>query len=128
MAVEWKLFAAGAVFFAAVTLLYGLTSHEEAGTAMLGLAAPALALVALYVFALGRGTGPRPEDRTDADPGDGAGDVGYFPSSSTWPLVLAWAAVMIANAFVFGVWLAITGGLLFVAAVVGYALEAQAKA
>jgi hypothetical protein len=41
---------------------------------------------------------------------------------------MATGVVVFANAFVFGVWLAIFGGLLFLTAVVGYAMEAQGKA
>jgi cytochrome c oxidase subunit IV len=122
------LFAGAAGFFAATALVYGLTSHEEAGSVMLTLAVASLALIAVYLRTQARKTGLRPEDRPDADPGDAAVEIGYFPSSSIWPLVMAGAAAVIANAFVFGVWLAILGGLLFVTAVVGYATEAQGKA
>ena len=58
-------------------------------------------------------------------PGAGTGDIGYFPNSSAWPFVMAFGAVMTANAFVFGIWLAILGGLVFLAAVLGYAMEAE---
>ena len=128
MLVESRLFAAAAAFFAVVATVYGLTSYEEAGTVMLALAVPGLAFVAIYLALQGRKTGLRPEDRPNADPADAAGAVGYFPSSSIWPLVMAAAAVLIANALVFGVWLAILGGFLFLTAVVGYAIEAQGKA
>jgi hypothetical protein len=124
---EWQLFAGAAAFFAVVATVYGLTSDERAGSVMLTLAVGALALIAVYLRLQGRRIGgPRPEDLPDADPGAGAGDVGYFPNSSIWPFVLALGAVVTANAFVFGIWLAIFGGLLFLTAVVGYATEAQA--
>jgi len=127
MRTEWQLFAAGAVFFVVVATVYGLTSDEQAGSVMLTLPIGALALIAVYLNLLGRRTGgPRPEDLADADVAAGAGDVGYFPSSSIWPFVMALGAVVTANAFVFGIWLAIFGGLLFLTAVVGYAREAQA--
>ena len=38
---------------------------------------------------------------------------------------MAFGAVMTANAFVFGIWLAILGGLVFLTAVLGYAMEAE---
>jgi hypothetical protein len=126
MRTEWKLFAGAAGFFAVVAVLYGLTSDERAGTVMLALAVGALALIAVYLRIQGRRTGLRPEDLPDAEPAAGSGDVGYFPSSSIWPFVTAAGAVVTANAFVFGIWLAIFGGLLFLTAVVGYAMEAQA--
>ena len=125
MDTEWKLFAGAAAFFAVVAVLYGLTSNEEAGTVMLTLAVGALALIGVYLRIQGRRTGVRPEDRSDGEPAATAGDIGYFPSSSIWPFVLALGAVVVANAFVFGIWLAILGSLLFLTAVVGYAMEAQ---
>ena len=128
MSTEWRLFAGGAGFFAAVAALYWFTSYEEAGAIMLALSVGALAFIAVYLRIQSHHTGTRPEDRLDGDTADATGDVGYFPSSSIWPFVMATGVVVFANAFVFGVWLAIFGGLLFLTAVVGYAMEAQAKA
>ena len=128
MRTEWRLFAGGGGFFAFAAALYWFTSYEEAGSVMLALSVGALALIAVYLRRQGARTGLRPEDRPDAEPADAAGDIGYFPSSSIWPLVMATGVVVVANALVFGVWLAILGGLLFLTAVVGYAMEAQGKA
>jgi len=126
MSTESLLFAGAAVFFAAVAALYGVTSDEPAGSVLLTLPVGALALVAVYLRLQGRRIGgPRPEDLPDAVPGAGTGDIGYFPNSSAWPFVMAFGAVMTANAFVFGIWLAILGGLVFLAAVLGYAMEAE---
>ena len=125
MRTAWKLFAGGAAFFAGVDVIYWFTSYEEAGTVMLGLAVGALALIAVYLRLQAQGMGIPPEDRPDAHPADAAGDIGYFPASSIWPFVMAMGVVVLAHAFVFGVWLAILGGLLFLTAVVGYAREAH---
>jgi hypothetical protein len=126
MRTEWKLFAAGGAFFVVVAPLYGLTSDERAGTVMLALPVGSLALIAVYLRIQAQRIGLRPADRPDADPADAAGEIGYFPTSSIWPLVMAIGAVVVANAFVFGVWLAIVGGVLFLIAVVGYATQARA--
>ncbi len=126
MRTEWKLFAAAGAFFVVVAPLYGLTSDERAGTVMLALPVGSLALIAVYLRIQAQRIGLRPADRPDADPADAAGEIGYFPTSSIWPLVMAIGAVVLANAFVFGVWLAIVGGVLFLIAVVGYATQARA--
>jgi Cytochrome c oxidase subunit IV len=126
MNTAWKLFAGGAAFFGVVDLIYWFTSYEEAGTVMLGLAVGGLALIAVYLRIHAQRTGIPPEDRPDAQPADATGDIGYFPASSIWPFVMATGVVVLANAFVFGVWLAILGGFLFLTAVVGYAKEAHA--
>lgn len=128
MRTEWRLFSGGAAFFAVIAVVYWFTSYEEAGSMMLALSVGALVLIAVYLRSRGARTGLRPEDRPDAEPADAAGEIGYFPSSSIWPFMMATGAVVVANAFVFGVWLAILGGLLFISAVVGYAMEAQGKA
>jgi hypothetical protein len=125
---EWKLFAGGAAFFAVIAAVYWFTSYEEAGSIMLALSVAALAFIAVYLWIQSRRTGTRPEDRLDGGTKGATGDIGYFPSSSFWPFVMATGVVVFANAFVFGVWLAIFGGLLFLTAVVGYAMEAQGKA
>jgi len=62
------------------------------------------------------------------DQQDGAGDLGYFPSSSAWPVVLSAGVVVLANGLVFGPPIAILGLLLMVAGVFGYAREADQKA
>jgi hypothetical protein len=95
---------------------------------MLTVSTAAFAFVAAYLWVQGRSRSARPEDRAEAEPSDATGEVGYFPTSSIWPFVLASGAVLVANALVFGVWLAIFGGLVFFTGVVGYALEAQGKA
>jgi hypothetical protein len=125
MNTEVRLFAAASMFFAIVAVVYGVTSDEEAGTVMLSLAVGALALIAVYLRVQGRRIGLRPEDLPDAEPAVATGDIGYFPSSSIWPFVMATGVVVLANAFVFGVWLAILWGLVFLTAVVAYAMEAQ---
>jgi cytochrome c oxidase subunit IV len=122
---EWKVFGGAGLFCAVVAVIYWLTSYEEAGTAMLTLAAGALLFVAVYLRIQAPRVGARPADRPDADPADGAGEVAYFPDRSIWPLVMGIGVVVVANAFVFGVWLALVGGLLFFTSVLGYAMEAR---
>lgn len=128
MKTEWRLFAGAGGFFALTGAIYWFVSYEHAGSTMLGLAVAAVLMVAGWLwFQSRRLDGPRPEDRVDAEPSDGAADVGYFPGSSIWPFVVGWAGVAIANAFVFGPWLGLAGGLLLVVGVIGYAVESSRK-
>ena len=57
----------------------------------------------------------------------GEEEIGYFPSSSIWPLVLGLGAVALANSLIFGLGLAALGLGLIVTAAVGYAAEANSK-
>jgi len=109
--------------------IYWFVSYEDAGTTLLAMGVAAVLMVAAWLAWQGRRLGaPRPEDRPDANPSDGAGNLGYFPASSIWPLVLGAGAVVVANAFVFGVWLGLAGALLIAIGIIGYASEASSKA
>ncbi|MCA1691241.1 MAG: cytochrome c oxidase subunit 4 [Acidimicrobiales bacterium] len=128
MKVEWMLFAGAGAFFALTGSIYWFVSYEQAGTTMLALAVAAVLMVAGWLALWSRRGGARPEDRGDADPGDEAGDIGYFPSSSIWPFAIACGGVVLANALVFGVWLGLTGAVMLLIGVIGYAAEASSKA
>jgi hypothetical protein len=67
---------------------------------------------------------PRPEDRKDAEIADGAGELGFFPPYSWWPL---WCAATL-GLIVFGTamgawWLLIIGGGLGAIALCGWIYE-----
>jgi hypothetical protein len=126
--VEWRLFAGAGAFLILTGSIYWFVSYEHAGSVMLALAVPAVLMVAGWLFLWSRRTGPRPEDRPDASPSDAAGDIGYFPSSSIWPFVIGCGAILIANGFVFGVFLGLTGAVIVTVGVIGYAVEASSKA
>jgi len=125
--VEWRLFAGAGAFFAVTTSLYWFVSYEHAGSVMLGLSVPAFLMVGGYLLLQARRGGLRPEDRPDAEIEEGEEEIGYFPSSSVWPLILGLGAVALANSLVFGLGLAAVGVGLVVTAAVGYAAEANAK-
>ncbi len=127
MKVEWRLFAGAGAFFAVTASLYWFVSYEQAGTAMLALSVPAFLMLGGFLLVQSRRHGPRPEDRGDASRADGEEEIGYFPSSSIWPLVLGLGAVALANSLVFGLGLAALGLGLIVTAAVGYAAEANSK-
>lgn len=125
--VEWRLFIGAAGFFTVTALAYWLITHEDAGATMLAASVPAFAFIGVYLWFQHRHHGPRPEDRGDAGPADATGDVGYYPSSSAWPFVLAAGVVLLANGLVYGPPIAALGVLLMVAGAVGYAREADSK-
>jgi hypothetical protein len=124
---ESRIFAGGAVIVGATAALYWLITYEHAGSVLLALCGGALALVAGWLFLQARRLdGPRPEDG-DSEPGDGAEEVGYFPSSSIWPFVAGCGVVVLSVGLVFGVWLSLFGGILLAVATLGYAVEANSK-
>lgn len=124
MKTEWKLFAGAGAFLVVTASAYWFVTYEDAGTTLLALGVLAVLMVAGWLLVQSRKAGARPEDRADATPADGAGDLGYFPSLSVWPFVIAAGGVVTANGLVFGVWLGLAGGLVLLVGLVGYAVEA----
>ncbi len=124
MKVETWIFAITTVFFVVVTPGYWFaTSHyfggegDWTGTTALTMTMLLALMITLYLGFHARKMDARPEDRTDAEIADGAGELGFFPPYSWWPL---WCALTLAAA-VFGVAMAawwlfiIAAGLGFVA-------------
>jgi hypothetical protein len=127
MKVEWRLFAGIGGFLVLTSALYWFVSYEDAGTTMLVLGMAAVFMVAGWLFVQSRKVGLRPEDRPDARPEDGAGEVGYFPSSSIWPFVIGVGTTVVACGLAFGAYMALTGGLIMFVGFIGYAAEASSK-
>ena len=63
-------------------------------------------MVTIYLGFHAKKMDPRPEDRKDAEIADGAGELGFFPPYSWWPL---WSALAL-GAAVFGVAMPAPGG------------------
>ena len=60
------------------------------GTSALAMTTLLAAMVTLYLGFHAKKMDPRPEDRKDAEIADGAGELGFFPPYSWWPL---WCAL-----------------------------------
>jgi hypothetical protein len=69
---------------------------------------------------------PRVEDR-DANPEEGAGEISFFPGNSIWPAAMGLGAVSLAIGLAFGKWFWAIGGILLVGAIIGFAVEAEAR-
>lgn len=82
---------------------------EWAGLSALALSGLMMAMIGGVFHLTGRKMDPRPEDRTDADVVDGAGDIGFFPPSSIWPFWCALTAALVFLGPVFGWWLTFLG-------------------
>ncbi|MGH9040236.1 MAG: aa3-type cytochrome oxidase subunit IV [Acidimicrobiia bacterium] len=118
------LIAGLGLFLIPWTVIYWLAAHEHGGATALLATVIALLFLAAYLAWAGRHTGDRPEDR-DADPEEGAGEVGVFPARSPWPAVLGVAAALTGFFLVFSRWLALTGLMLLLLALAGMAMESE---
>jgi len=110
MKAEAWLFAICALFFLLVAPAYWFITYDWTGTSALTMTFLLMLLVAFFLGFHARRMEPRPEDRNEAEISDGAGELGFFPPYSWWPL---WSAATL-GIIVFGTamgawWLLIIG-------------------
>ncbi|MGZ4460113.1 MAG: cytochrome c oxidase subunit 4 [Nocardioidaceae bacterium] len=115
---ETLIFAICAVFFLLVTPAYWFITYDPTGTSALTMTFLLSLLVTFYLFFHARRMEPRPEDRKDAEIADGAGELGFFPPYSWWPL---WCGATLALG-VFGIAMGAWWLFLIAAALGGLAL------
>ncbi|MGC8626764.1 MAG: cytochrome c oxidase subunit 4 [Acidimicrobiales bacterium] len=129
MSQERRLALGTALFLASVGIVYWAWSGEYGGTVLLIFGGFAYALMFAYVLsqAMRRHNLPRPEDRSDAKPEDGVGDVHFFPANSIWPAALGLGAVLAVVGLAFGKWFWVIGGAVLLGAIIGYTVEAESR-
>ncbi len=123
MKVEGWLFTAGTLFFMISGAVYWVLSEEPVGTVALGFTTGLAALIGFYVLVTGRRIDPRPEDLTDAEIADGAGELGFYSPHSWWPLVVAFFAAMGFVGLIIGWWLFIIAAIGASLGVIGLVFE-----
>ncbi len=106
---EAWIFGINAIFFLVVAPTYWFLSKDPTGTAALVMTFGLTALVTFYLGFHAKKMDPRPEDRREAEVVDGAGELGFFPPYSWWPLWCASALAVCVLGVVFGWWLFIIG-------------------
>jgi hypothetical protein len=121
---EAWIFAIFTLFMLCVAPAYWFITYEPTGTAALTMTFLLGLLVTFYLGFHARRMEPRPEDRSDAEIADGAGELGFFPPHSWWPL---WCGACL-GVLVFGValaawWLSIIGVGLGALALCGWIFE-----
>ncbi|QLQ10843.1 MAG: cytochrome c oxidase subunit 4 [Nocardioidaceae bacterium] len=99
----WTL-AVCTTFFVLVAPAYWLIAEEPTGTAALVMTALLLGLVTFYLGFHSRRMEPRPEDNKDGEIADGAGEYGFFPPYSWWPLWCALCLSLITYAAALQLW------------------------
>ncbi|WP_017933936.1 cytochrome c oxidase subunit 4 [Nocardioides sp. Iso805N] len=130
MKAEAWLFVACTIFLVLVTPTYWfVTAGSEhggdwTGTSALTMCTLLLAMISAYLGFHARQMDDRPEDRNDGEIADGAGELGFFPPFSWWPL---WAALCVAFiAFSIAMlqwWLFIIAGVVGLIALCGWIFE-----
>ena len=109
MKAEAWVFGLNAIFFVLVAPTYWFFSEDPTGTSALVMTAGLTLLVTFYLGFHANRMDPRPEDIAEAEVVDGAGELGFFPPYSWWPLWCALALSVCVLGVVFGWWLFIIG-------------------
>jgi hypothetical protein len=128
--VEARLFLAVAGFFWLVAIGYGIwTAKTQGHVEVVGVAALILSggltgIPGGFFWFVSRRIDPRPEDRSDAEIAEAAGEVGFFSPGSYWPVTLAAAATVVGLGLcLVQVWLVIVGVLFLIFAIGGLLFE-----
>jgi hypothetical protein len=111
MKIETYIFAINTVFFAIVAPSYWFIAKDPTGTAALVMTTLLTALVTFYLGFHASKMEPRPEDRHEAEIAEGAGELGFFPPYSWWPLWAAATAAIAFYALAYGAWWLLAIGL-----------------
>jgi Cytochrome c oxidase subunit IV len=124
MRMEAWIFGMCTAFFVLVTPAYWFIAGDPTGTSALVMTTLLAALVCFYLGFHASKMEPRPEDRIDGEIAEGAGELGFFPPYSWWPL---WCASTLA-VMVFGIamgqwWLFIIGGIFGAVALTEWVFE-----
>ena len=131
MKVETWIFGLTTLFLAVVTPLYWTaTSYnlpsggDWTGTVALAMTMLLAAMITAYLGYHARKMDARPEDDKEAEISDGAGELGFFPPYSWWPLWCALAlGVMVYGVAMAAWWLVIIGAVLGMLALSGLVFE-----
>ena len=122
MKIEARIFLCVTLFLWLAAAAYGAWTHEAdghiewAGFLALILSGGLLGISGSFFWFVSRRIDPRPEDRSDAEIAEAAGELGFFSPGSYWPISMAAAAAFAAIGFAFvQMWLVIVSafGLLF---------------
>ncbi|MEV4261890.1 MULTISPECIES: cytochrome c oxidase subunit 4 [Kribbella] len=123
MKVEAWVFGILSVFVVVVTPIYWLMSNDPTGTTALVMTFFLSLLVAFYLSVTARRMDARPEDRKEAEIAEGAGELGFFPPYSWWPLWCAMTLAVVVLGIVFGWWLFIAGVGIGIVTLSGFIFE-----
>ena len=123
MKAETAIFVITTIFFVLVTPAYWLITGDWTGTSALTMTALLVAMVSLYLGFHAARMEPRPEDRKDGEIAEGAGELGFFPPYSWWPLWCSLALGVTVLGVVIGWWMVIIGGFLGLLALQGWIFE-----
>src|SRR5215203_3089332 len=111
MKAEAWVFGTSAIFVAVVAPGYWFLSEDPTGTSALVMTALLFGMVTLYLGFHASRMDPRPEDRKEGEIADGAGELGFFPPYSWWPLWCGATLAVIVYGTALGAWWLVAIGM-----------------
>ena len=105
MKAEAWIFGSLTIFFALATPVYWFMSKDPTGTTALILTLFLVLMIAAYLGLIARRIDPRPEDKAEGEIAEGAGELGFFPPQSKWPLFVSLTFVLVVLGPIIGWWL-----------------------
>jgi hypothetical protein len=123
MKAEAWIFGLCTLFFLFVAPAYWLITGDWTGTSALTMTLLLALMMTIYLGFHAKNMEPRPEDRKDAEIADGAGELGFFPPYSWWPLWCGMTLAVVVLGVVIGWWLVIIGAALGAIALSGWIFE-----
>jgi ABC-type maltose transport system permease subunit len=118
----WTIISCG-IFFVFIAPVYWVLTGDPTGTTALVMTFLLCALLGFYLYVVARQIDARPEDLDDAEIADGAGELGFFPPYSWWPLYCALALGTVVLGVVIGWWLFIIGATIGAVTLCGWIFE-----
>ena len=123
MKAETWIFGICSLFFLVVAPAYWFITYDPTGTTALAMTLLLVALITFYLGFHARKMEPRPEDRKEGEIAEGAGELGFFPPYSWWPLWCALCLATMTLGVAIGWWLFIIGLALGAVALCGLVFE-----
>lgn len=120
---ETWIFVICTFFFMVFAPAYWFVTGDPTGTSALVMTSLLTLLVSFYLGFHASKMEPRPEDRNDGEIADGAGELGFFPPYSWWPLWCGMTLALIVVGVVIAWWLFIIGAVLGAVALTGWIFE-----
>jgi hypothetical protein len=121
--IEGYLFGSICVFLIISDIVYWFMSYDPTGTTCIALAAGLCALSGGYLTYTAKRTGPRPEDRDDAEISEGSGEIGHFSPGSPWPIAMALSVNVFVLGFIFGLWICFIAAVTLLLSITGLLFE-----
>lgn len=128
MRAEARIFLIFTAFLFISASVYIPWSGDPIGGTALVLSGGLCGMCGTYFAFIARRIEPRPEDRTDAEISEGAGELGFFSPSSYWPFTIGVATMVTGFGMVFFTpWLLALGAVAILAAAAGLLFEYYLK-